>query len=226
MSRRCYLRSSKERRLRRLGMQDRRRQRWRGRRRTDRARRQRFSTRERRNVVTSQRLAIQQSRGDHVKQIHVLDQYRRRAGVSLLDHPRNFGIDELRGALRHLAPSLQLAAEEKLLLVVADEDRTDLVRKAPLRYVAASESRCLLDVAGSSGGYSVAPEHEFLGDTSTVCLDEICLELLSRDRDAVVFRQRPRHTERASARDNRDFVERIVALHLHRANGVATLVVG
>jgi hypothetical protein len=47
------------------------------------------------------------------------------------DHPLHLGVHELRRLLRDLAPMLDLAAEEELLLVVADEDRTDRVGQSP-----------------------------------------------------------------------------------------------
>ena len=54
---------------------------------------------------------------------------------------RDFGVHELRRLLRHLAAMLELATEEELLLVVADEDRADGVGESPLRDVAARERR-------------------------------------------------------------------------------------
>ena len=55
--------------------------------------------------------------------------------VRPVDHALHFGVDELRRLLGHLAAVLDLAAEEELLLVVANEDRADRVRESPLRHV-------------------------------------------------------------------------------------------
>src|SRR5438270_4549091 len=144
MSRRSYLRASEKRGLCGLRMHDRLRKCWRRRWRTDWPGRQGFAARECRDFIASQRLAIEQCRCNSVQQLHVFLQHLRRARIRFLDHTRNLGVDQLRRTLGNFASRLQLAAEEKLLLVIAHEDRTYLVRQSPLRHVPARETSCLL----------------------------------------------------------------------------------
>src|SRR5205814_3021371 len=91
--------------------------------------------------------------------------------------------------------------------------------------VATGETRRLLDVAGGASGNALTAEHELLRDASAISLDEIRLELLARDRDAVIFGERPGNAKRSTTRHDGHFVQRIVALHLDRADGVATFVI-
>ena len=112
------------------------------------------------------------------------------------------------------------------MLVVADEDGSDFVGQSPLGHIAACETGSLLNVARSTGGNAVASKDEFLGNASTVRLDQIRFQLLASNRYAVVFGKRPCYTESTTARHDRDFVQGIVALDFDRADGVATLVVG
>jgi hypothetical protein len=58
--------------------------------------------------------------------------------VRFLDHTRDLGIDKLRRAFGNFAPRLNLASEEKLLLVVAHENRP-MLGQSPLADVATSE---------------------------------------------------------------------------------------
>ena len=132
-SRRRYFWSAKEGRLCRLGLRDCRLVRWkRGRRWRRRTRRKLLATRKRSNVFASERLTIEKRRGDTVQQVHVLGQRFLGAIVRFLDHARNFGVNELRRSFRNFAPRLKLAAKEKLLLVVTNENWTNRIGQSPL----------------------------------------------------------------------------------------------
>ena len=120
---------------------------------------------------------------------------------------------------------LNLAAEEKLLLVVPDQYRTDRLGQTPLRHITPRDRCRLLNVARGARGHTISAEHDFLGGTSAVAHDQTCLELLPRDRYAVVLGQREREPEGAATRYDGHFVKGIVALDLDRADRVARLVI-
>src|SRR5438045_5122964 len=153
---------------------------WRRRWRADRTRRQDLTAREGSDLVARQRFAIEECGRDSVQQVHVLLQHLSRAHVSLLDHARDLGVDELGGALGDFAPRLKLAAEEKLLLVVADENGTNLVRQSPLRYVASREPGRLLNVARRASSHALATEDQLLRNTAAVRFNQVGFELLGR----------------------------------------------
>ena len=67
-----------------------------------------------------------------MQKVHVLGKSFLRAIVCFLDYAGNFRIDELCCSLRNFAPGLELASEEKLLLVVSNENRPDRIGKSPL----------------------------------------------------------------------------------------------
>src|SRR5207248_10414030 len=192
---------------------------------TDRTRWQLLATRQRGDFVACQSLSVEQGRSNGVQQLHVLLQYGGRPRIRFFDHAGDLAVNQLRGALGDFATRLQLAAQEELLLVIANKNWPDFVRQSPLRDVATGETRRLLDVAGGASGNALTAEHELLRDASAISLDEIRLELLARDRDAVVFGERPGNAKRSTTRHDGHFVQRIVALHLDRADGVPTFVI-
>ena len=85
--------------------------------------------------------------------------------------------------------------------------------------------RRLLNVARRTRRHAIVAEDQLFSDAAAVRHHEHRFELLARDRHAIVFGQRERETERAAARNDRDLVQRIVALDAHRADGVAGLVI-
>src|SRR5688500_10118156 len=89
--------------------------------------RQLLSARQREDLFAGECLALEQRTRDTVQQVHVLGEHPLGAIVRLGDDPLHLAVDELRGFLGHLAPMLNLAAEEELLLVVSDENRPDRV---------------------------------------------------------------------------------------------------
>src|SRR5690348_6706720 len=118
---------------------------------------------------------------------------------------------------------LDLTAEEELLLVVTNQDRTNRIREAPLRDITPRDLRRLLDVARRASRHAIVPEDELFGDATTVRHDEHGLELLARDRHAIVFGQGEREPERASTRHDGDLVQRIIAGNAHGADRVSSL---
>src|SRR3954471_10854977 len=120
---------------------------------------------------------------------------------------------------------LDLAAKEELLLVVTNLDWPDDIGETPLRDVATREKCGLLNVARRTSRHAIVPEDELLGAAATEAHHEVRLDLLPRDRDSIVLGQGERETERSAARHDSDFVQRIVAFDLDRADRVSRLVV-
>ena len=139
-------------------------------------------------------------------------------------HALHFGIDQLRRLLRDFPARLDIATEEQLLFDVTHQDRSDGIGESPLRHVATGDAGRLLNVAGRSRGHTVVAEHDFFSGTSTVRHDQLRLELLAGDRYAVILGERERDTKGATARHDGDFVQRIVAVHHHRAHRVSGFV--
>jgi hypothetical protein len=87
---------------------------------------------------------------------------------------------------------LNLPSEKELLLVVANEHWADRVRQSPLRHVSTRDRRRRLNVAGGPRRHALTAEHELLRHAAAIGFHEHGLELLARDRDAIVFRKRER----------------------------------
>src|SRR6185437_15746021 len=225
--RRRYLRSAEQRRAGGLGIWKRCRDRHRRSRRKRRRRawRQCFTTRELLDFVTGQRFALEQRGSNRVQKVEVFRQDVSGALVRLANHLRDLCVDRLRRLAGDVTPALNLATQKQLLLIVADEDRPDDVGQSPLRYVSASDVGRLLNIARCARSHVLLSEHELLGGTTAVRLDECRLQLLASDGDSIVFRKREREPERTSARHDRDLVKRIVSLHLDRADRVTTFMV-
>ena len=132
----------------------------------------------------------------------------------------------MRRAFRHDAPALQLAAEEDLLLDVTHEDRSNRIRQSPLRHVAARDACRLLDVARGAGRHLLVAEHDLFRNAPAVRHHQPRLELLPRHTDAIRLGQRIGDAQRAATRHDGHLVQRIVALHHQRTDGVPALVIG
>ena len=122
-------------------------------------------------------------------------------------------VDQLRRLLRHFAAVLDLAAEEELLLVVADEDRTDRDRTDPTASRSAAQSPVAfwmsLDApvvtrsCPKMSSSATRPPYAIASFASS-CWRVIDTRSSSGSVNAM--------TERAATRDDRDLVQRIVAL--------------
>jgi hypothetical protein len=176
------------------------------------ARRELLAAHQEHDVVAGERLALEE-RDRHLLQQHaVLGERDLGPVVRLGDDALHLGVHELGGLLAHLAAVLQLAAQEELLLVVADQHRADGVREAPLRDVArAIPVACWMSLAAPVVT-PVAAEHQLLGDAAAVRHHEPRLELLAGHAHAVVLGQREREAEAPAARHDRDLVQRVVPL--------------
>src|SRR5665213_949138 len=226
-SRRRDLRSTEQPRPRGLRLRDhtRRHRRWNRRGRSRLSRRKRDPLHEHRRIIGGERLALQQRLGHPLEQIAVVDQRLLRARIRVVEQPRDLRVHQLRRTLRHLAVPRELAAEEDFLLVVANEHGADRVGQSPLRHVAPREPRRLLDVARGASGHLIATEHQLLRHATAVRHDQPRLELLARDRVAILDGEREGYSQRAAPRHDRHLVQRIAAGRLDRAHRVAGLVV-
>src|SRR6185437_11397599 len=89
------------------------------------ARRQFFAAHQDLNVIRRQRFALEQRTRDRVQQINVVHQRLTRALIARGEQPLHLRIHQLRRALGYLTPVSQLATQEHLLLVVANQHRTN-----------------------------------------------------------------------------------------------------
>src|SRR5579863_1775242 len=149
-----------------------------------------------------------------------------RALVVGLDDPPHLLVDGVRGDIRNLLVLRDAATEEYLAGFLRVGERPELVRQAPLRDHAARQLGGALDVVGGAGGHLLGAEDQLLGDAAAEERRNGALEAALGEAVAILLRQELRHAERATARNDRHLVDRVVLRHRHADDGVARLVVG
>ncbi len=143
------------------------------------------------------------SRGDAVHRVLVGVENAVRRLVSLVDQAANFEIDLARRLFREVAVLCDLAAQEDLLFLLAEGQRTEAAH-AVLAHHAAGEVGGVLDIAACAGGHLV--EEDLLSHASAVGGGEIGFEILAGVVVAIAG-QEDRHAQSHAARNDRDLVD-------------------
>src|SRR6266576_871067 len=177
------------------------------------------------HLVAIERLTLEQRARQPVERRAMAGDDGARALVRLGEDALELRIHDLGGAIGDLAPLHHLAAEEDLGLAIAHGDRADDVAHAELRHHAPRHFGRLLDVLRGAGGDFLGPEHELLRHPAAVRHRQPADDVLLGVVVPVLFREREGDAERAAARHDRDFVERIETGHLEAHERVARLVV-
>src|SRR5437667_5290976 len=99
-----------------------------------------------RDLLGVQRLALEQRAGERVQLLDVLLEDLPRAGGALDDDPLDLAVDGERGLLAVVLGARDLAAQEDVLLVLAEGERAELVGHTPLADHLAGHLRRLLEV--------------------------------------------------------------------------------
>ena len=119
--------------------------------------------------------ALQQGRGDAVHRFGIrFDQPVRRL-IGLVDQAANFQVDLPRRLFAEVAVLRDFAAQEDLLLLLAEGERSQAAH-AVLADHAPGQIRSRLNVAARAGGHLV--EEDLLGHASAVCDGQIGFQIL------------------------------------------------
>src|SRR5215467_6500084 len=156
------------------------------------------------DLLTVEGLPLEQGARQCVQLLDVLLEDLLGATGGLQDDPLDLAVDEERGLLAVVLLAGHLAAEEDVLLVLAERERAELVGHAPLADHLASHLGGLLEVVAGTGGLLV--QHDLLGGAAAQqdrdAIDQVVLRVVV----LVVDRQLLGQTEGAAARDDRDLV--------------------
>src|SRR5207302_2951620 len=169
-------------------------------------------------------LALEQRLGHLVEDLDVAPQQQLGVLVGLHDDAPHLVVDLHRGRLRIIDALGEVAAEEDLLLLLAEGHGTELLAHAPLADHLVGELGGALDVVAGAGGH--VAEHQLLGGTATEEDGQVVDQEGLGVRVAVVERDLLGQPERHAARDDRHLVHRIGTREELGDEGVARLVVG
>src|SRR5436309_3272184 len=170
------------------------------------------------------RLALEERLGHLVEHLEVAAQEELGALVGLEQDASHLGVDMDGGLLRVVDLLREVAAEEDLLLLLAEGHRAELVAHTPLAHHLARQLGGALDVVARPGGH--AAEGQLLRRPPAEEDGELAEEMVLRVGVPVVERDLLRQAECHAARDDGHLVHRIGARHELRDQGVAGLVVG
>src|SRR5438128_723217 len=170
------------------------------------------------------RLALEERLGHLVEHLEVAAQEELGALVGLEQDAAHLGVDMDGGLLRVVDLLREVAAEEDLLLLLAEGHRAELVAHAPLAHHLVRQLGGPLDVVARPGRH--AAERELLGRAPTEEDGELAEEVVLRVGVPVVERHLLRQPEGHAARNDGHLVHRVGARHELRHQRVARLVVG
>src|SRR5438552_3725639 len=169
-------------------------------------------------------LALEQRLGHLVEHLDVAPEQQLSVLVGLHDDPPHLVVDLQRGRLRVVDALGEVAAEEDLLLLLAEGNGTELLAHAPLAHHLVGQLGGALEVVAGAGGH--VAEHELRGGAAAEEDREVVDQEGLRVRVAVVERDLLRETERHAARDDRHLVHRVGSREQLRDERMARLVVG
>src|SRR5450830_2001358 len=146
--------------------------------------------------------------------------------IALVNDAAHFRVDQL-GRLTREAGVLTAAAttQEYLLVFLGIHQRTQFLGQAPLGDHVPGNLAGTHDVVGSAGGDTVKAQGNLFSDTAAVQRADLADQRTLGQAVAILFRQEHGHTQRTTARDDRDLVDRVVLGHHTTDNGVTGLVI-
>src|SRR5438270_2840494 len=122
-----------------------------------------------------------------------------RAVVRLGDEALHLVVDLQRGVLAVILVLRDLAAEEDLLLLLAEGERSHRVAHAPLAHHAARELRGALEIVAGARGEAI--HRDLLGDAAAEQDRDLVVQVIARVIVLLVGRKLLRQSERHAARD-------------------------
>src|SRR2546425_42264 len=175
------------------------------------------------DLLAVEGLALEQGTGQSVKLLDVLLENLPGATRAFHHDPLDLGVDEKGGLFAVVLLPGHLAAEEDVLLVLAEGQGPELVRHAPLADHLASHLGRLLQIVTRAGGLLV--QHDLFGGPAAEQDRDAIDQVLLRVIVLVVDRELLREPEGAAARDDRHFVDRVGARQNVGHQRVARLVI-
>src|SRR5262245_25195817 len=159
------------------------------------------------DLLTVEGLALEQGARKRVELLDIVLEDLLGAARALHDDPLDLAVDQQGSLLAVVLLPGHLAAEEDVLLVLAEGERPELVGHAPLADHLARHLGGLLEVITSAGRLLI--QHDLLGGPAAQqdrdAVDQVVLRVVV----LVVDRQLLRQAESAAARDDRDLVHRV-----------------
>src|SRR5882762_9320464 len=162
-----------------------------------------------RDLLAVEGLALEQRPGERVELFDVVLEDLTRAARALEHDTLDLRVDHQGRVLAVVLLARHLAAEEDVLLVLAEGERTELVGHAPLAHHLARHLGRLLEVV--AGARRLLMEDDLLGGAPAQEDRDSVGQVLLRVVVLVVERQLLREPERTAAWDDRDLVHRVRA---------------
>src|SRR3954468_150907 len=170
------------------------------------------------------RLALDEDLGDRAQLLAVLGEELLGALVRGLDDAADLVVDLARDLIGVVGLGRELAAQEGLAVVVAEDARTELLAHAETHDHLLGRRRDLLEVVRRAGGDLA--EDDLLGRAAAERHGQVVGELGLGGEELVLLRHRDRVAQGLAAADDRDLVDRIGVLEEVPDDGVAHLVIG
>src|SRR4051812_36263839 len=183
-----------------------------------------FVGEQREELVAIDRLASKQDVGEGVEAVTVRAQDPARPIVGATDDAADLVVDLARDLVAVVRLGGELAAQERLAVVVAEDARAELLAHAEAHDHLLRGRRDLLEVVGRAGGDLL--EDDLLRGTAAEGHRHRVVELGARREELVLLRHRDRVAQRLAAADDRDLVDRVGVLEVVADDRVAHLVVG
>src|SRR5262245_42976324 len=174
------------------------------------------------HLLGVEHLTLQERLGHLHENRLVLGEELVRALIRVGDEALHFLIDLERGVFAVILVLGDLAAQEDLLFLLAEGERTHRVAHAPLADHLARHLGRALEVVAGAGREAV--HRDLFGNAAAEEDRDLIVQVVARVIVLLVDRQLLRETERHAARDDRDLVDRIREWQEHREQGVARLV--
>src|SRR5256714_1356526 len=156
-------------------------------------------------LILVDRLALDEDHRDPVELFAVLLEHARCRVVRFFDDAPDLVVDLARDLLGVVGLVAHLAAEERHVVVPAEDSRAKLLAHAEAHDHLLGRVRYLLQAVGGAGGEPV--EGALLGRTAAQGHGELVHQALLRRQVAILTRQRDRVPERLAAADDRDLVD-------------------
>ena len=176
------------------------------------------------NLIGVERFSGEQPIGEIHQLLLVLEQDVLRARVVIGHEALDFLIDPERRVFAVVLVLRDLAAEEDLLLLLAEGERAHRVAHAPLAHHAARHLGRALEVVAGAGRQAV--HRDLLGDAAAEQNRDLIVEVVARVVVLLVDRELLREAERHAAGNDRDLVDRVGVGQEHGDQRVPGLVDG
>src|SRR4051794_17740114 len=170
------------------------------------------------------RLALDEDLGDDLERALVVGEDVLGALVRRLDDAADLVVDLAGDLVGVVGLGRELAAQERLAVVVAEDARAEALAHAEAHDHLLGRRRDLLEVVGGAG--RDLAEDDLLRGAAAEGHRHRVVELGARREELVLGRHRDRVAQRLAAADDRDLVDRVGVLEVVAADRMAHLVIG